>query len=98
MRLLRHCSHRFSSLLNEAGFCEWGALHVARWGQDYGGRFTLRILIEGCFFIFCQYGAALILTSVAIAMTATRFNSAPRSNIYCRHCRPAHGADQLCVH
>lgn len=66
-----------SVLLDKAGFFEWAALHVARWG---GGRgrllFVLLVLLGAAVSgIFANDGAALILTPIVIAMLqALRFS------------------------
>ncbi len=66
-----------SLLLEAAGFFEWAALHVARWGGARGGRlFVLMILLgAGVSALFNNDGAALILTPIVAAMLgALRFS------------------------
>lgn len=59
-----------SLLLDEAGFFQWAALHVARWGGGHGCRLFPLVVVLGAAIaaVFANDGAALLLTPIVVAI------------------------------
>ncbi|MFR9728302.1 arsenic transporter [Saccharopolyspora sp. MS10] len=68
-----------SLLLDESGFFEWAALHVARWGGGSGRTLFVLVVLLGAVIsaVFTNDGTALILTPIVLQIVlALRFSPA----------------------
>ncbi len=71
-----------SLLLDEAGFFQWAALHVARWGGGSGRRLLPLVVVLGAVIaaFFANDGAALLLTPIVVAILL-RLDFAPAATL-----------------
>ncbi|WP_424135302.1 arsenic transporter [Roseomonas chloroacetimidivorans] len=71
-----------SLLLDEAGFFQWAALHVARWGGGHGRRLFPLVVMLGAVIaaFFANDGAALLLTPIVMAILL-RLNFTPAATL-----------------
>ncbi|QDH12864.1 arsenic transporter [Formicincola oecophyllae] len=60
-----------SLILDEAGFFQWCALHVARWGRGRGALLFPLVVLMGAAMaaLFANDGAALLLTPIVMALS-----------------------------
>jgi arsenical pump membrane protein len=71
-----------SVLLDEAGFFQWAALHVARWGGGRGHWLFPLVVVLGALItaVFANDGAALLLTPIVVAILL-RLNFTPAATL-----------------
>jgi arsenical pump membrane protein len=71
-----------SVLLDEAGFFQWAALHIARWGGGRGHWLFPLVVVLGALItaVFANDGAALLLTPIVVAILL-RLNFTPAATL-----------------
>src|SRR5699024_8107897 len=71
-----------SLILDEAGFFNWAALHIARWGNGRGPLLLPLIVLLGAVIaaFFANDGAALLLTPIVIAILV-RLDFSPAASL-----------------
>ncbi|MFY9179542.1 MAG: arsenic transporter [Venatoribacter sp.] len=71
-----------SLILDEAGFFNWAALHIARWGNGRGHWLFALIVLLGAVIsaLFANDGAALLLTPIVMGILL-RLNFSPKATL-----------------